>query len=83
MTEKFAKLFEDDEIGQILIFKDTDDEGCPVLAIKFDYGEYGYVTYKCGFKDNENEDAYSKLDMAFEKADKKFALKVIKAVKER
>lgn len=32
----FAKLFESEELGQILVMKDTSDEGLPCIVLVFD-----------------------------------------------
>lgn len=43
-AEEFAKIFEDSEIGQILVFK-SEKEGAPTITIK--YTEHGKIQTLC------------------------------------
>lgn len=65
MPKKFAKLFETEKFGQILIQRQRDDD--QEIAITFDPGVecIGYATFKIGFPDTEQGEAAA--DAAFEK----------------
>jgi hypothetical protein len=79
MKEKFAKLFDDTEFGQILITKDTTDDDKPQLSVKFWFEEVnGYCTY--GFEYENTKEGLDNFEKAFNDADINFAIKVVKVV---
>lgn len=79
--KEFAKIFIDDEVGQILVFKDTDRDGVPALTFKFIVDEGTFVNYQSIYSDND--EGYRKLDHYFDKADREMAMKVVVAIKDR
>jgi len=78
--KQFAKLFDDSEIGQILVVMDKDEEDCPQVTVKFWYAQVnGYCKYSFGF--TENEEGFDKQQKLFDKFDIRFALDVVAAIK--
>lgn len=74
--EKFAKLFEFEDIGQVLVTKDTDtDSDLPQVIITVQPPDLGLcnITMSFGDPDSDGTEAteadYQKRDEAFEKLD--------------
>lgn len=55
----FAKLFDSEEFGQIVVFKDTDDQDNPCIVFMFDPQVDGVENCKSrfGFKEESNRDS--------------------------
>ena len=69
--DKFAKLYEHETIGQILVMKTTNDDENP--ALKVIIGVEGVeVSAGPGYKDSD--DGWDALDAAFDKVDEEFAV---------
>ena len=70
--DKFAKLFEFDDIGQVLVIIDTDDDDQPEVQIKFQPDGLGICSFKLGgFSD------WGVADNAFRLIDSDFAHKKV------
>lgn len=54
--EKFAKLFESDELGQILVKKEENEEGEPIVTfyIDPDVDAFGICNTSMGFNDTDS-----------------------------
>ena len=54
----FAKLFESESLGQILVMKDTNDDDDPCVTVMFDPQLEGLenIKTKFGFDDEEHRD---------------------------
>ena len=54
----FAKLFESESLGQILVMKDTNDDVDPCVTVMFDPKIEGFENIKVGlgFEDDERRD---------------------------
>lgn len=62
---KFAKLFESDKYGQILVTKDTDDAGAPSIKFSCEPEGYGICSIGAGYSDTDS--GWEKRDREFEK----------------
>lgn len=58
--EKFAKLFEDEKYGQIVVLLDTDDEGDP--CVRFMTQPSGLGVCAAGISFHEHDDAQATFD---------------------
>jgi hypothetical protein len=56
-TEKFAKLFEDEKYGQILVIRDTDDEGEPCVKVMAQPHGLGICAVSLAFSNDEDAQA--------------------------
>lgn len=74
MKEKFAKLFESPEHGQVLVVRDGGEDGAPELRISCQPGGMGVCTARIGFADSDA--GWSLLDKAFDAMDEVAALKI-------
>ncbi len=61
--QDFVKLFRAEDVGQVLVMKDSDDEG-PNVTISFQAKDIGMAALKLGFKDTD--EGWAKRDRAFE-----------------
>lgn len=77
--KKFAKLFEDEKYGQVLVINSVDDEDRPALLIKFSAEGLGVCEAAMSFPDDSAEN-YDKRDKAFEEITKEKAVNGISAV---
>ena len=75
----FAKIFDTEEHGQILVKKDSDTAGDPEIRTFFIPEELGVCSVALGFPDTEA--GWSSLDKAFESVDEKWAAKHVAGVK--
>lgn len=66
MSKPFAKLFDVEDIGQILVVKRRGDDG-PELAITVCMPNGSVCDIKLGYPDND--DGWNQLDAAFEQVD--------------
>jgi hypothetical protein len=57
MTKPFAKLFEHETYGQILVLLDTDDDGDPAVKFMSCPANLGICTTKFGFKQWDRAEA--------------------------
>jgi hypothetical protein len=74
---KFAKLYEHEGIGQVLVMKTGNDEGAPSLKfiINLDGEEVAAgPTYR------DDDDGWASLDKAFDKVDEQTAVDYAKAL---
>lgn len=79
---KFAKLFEFDDIGMVLVKRDTDENGDPEVRLYFEPKGFGVCSTAFGFEEDEHEDAAAKAEKAFELIDQERAEKIIRGVLE-
>jgi hypothetical protein len=61
--EKFIKLFEFDDIGQVAVMMDTDEDCNPAVKIFFTPPDLGVCCMKLGFQDTD--DGWDKQEKAF------------------
>lgn len=78
---KFAKLFEFDDIGQVLVKRDEGDGG-PEVSLFFMPKGFGVCENKLNFSDDAERTADQKADHAFESIDRDRAEKIIRKVLE-
>lgn len=64
--EKFCKLFESEKFGQILVMKDTRDDGAPAVFVKFIPQGMGVCGPDYAFNDDNEDDAWDKVDKLFD-----------------
>lgn len=76
---KFAKLFESEKYGQILV-KNDDEDGVPQLQVFFQPEGLGVCRSAITF--TEDDDGYDKCDAAFEKCDLELAETIISPASE-
>ena len=74
--EKFAKLYENEEIGQILIELNSDDKNKPVVIIKFIPEGLGVCAVSAGFPDSDT--GWNKADEFFNSLSEDEAAKFVK-----
>ncbi len=73
--EKFAKLFEVDGIGQILVIQDSNDEGAPSVKFMFTPKDLGVCSIGPSFPDSD--EGWDDCDKFFGKVDVDFAVEFI------
>lgn len=74
--QKFAKLFEDEKYGQIVVLNDENSEYLPAILVKFSAEGFGVCETAFVYKDDE-EGSYEKRDAAFETFSHEDAVKVV------
>jgi hypothetical protein len=67
---KFAKLFEFDDIGQVLVKRDTDENGEPEVRLYFQPKGFGVCATVLNFTADDSDDEAGKAEKAFERIDK-------------
>lgn len=77
--KKFAKIFEDEKYGQILILNDECDEGHPAVLVHFTAEGLGVCKVAFTYK-HEEEDNYEKRDKAFERFTHDMAVEVVSEI---
>ena len=77
--DKFAKLFESEEYGQVLVINDKDSEDLPALVIKFTAEGLGVCEACLSYVDDSDE-SYDKRDIAFENITEVEALGAVKGI---
>lgn len=75
----FAKLFEFDDVGQVLVKLDDGDNG-PEVRIYFQPENLGVCSTAFNFKEDEDGSEWDKAEEAFNKVDEKTALGVVTQV---
>lgn len=75
---KFEKLFEFEDIGQVLVKRDTDECGDPEVRIYFYPKGFGVCSTAFGFEADENEDKTAKAEKAFDMVDRDRAEKIVR-----
>lgn len=75
MTD-FAKLFQFEEIGQVLVKLDDGDEG-PEVRIYFQPENLGVCSTAFNFEEDQKGTEWEKAEKAFEMVDEKTALSVV------
>ena len=75
---KFAKLFEFDDIGQVLVKRDTDENCEPEVRIYFEPKGFGVCATAFGFEADEKESASDKAERAFELVDRARAEAIVR-----
>lgn len=75
-ADDFAKLYRFDDIGQVLVFLETNDEGAPSLFFKVQPEGLGICSCSLNFKDSG--DGWDKAERAFADTDKARAEKVVR-----
>ena len=78
----FAKLFHFDEIGQVLVKRDTDENGDPEVRLYFEPEGFGICSTAFGFEADETEDESAKAKRAFDMVDQERAEKIIRGAME-
>lgn len=68
MQEDFCKVFNSSEFGQILVMKDTRDDGKPAIFVKF-IPCFGLCGPTFAFTDDDENAAWKKVDKLFDKID--------------
>lgn len=71
---KFAKMFESEEYGQVVVMND-DLDGLPAVVVFFQ--PEGMGVCKAALKFSDDEEGYDKCDAAFEKVDLELAESII------
>lgn len=74
---QFAKLFDVDGIGQILVMQDTNDDGNPAVKVFFKPQDFGVCCVALGFTDDD--EGWEKCDRSFEKMDAEMAAGLVRA----
>lgn len=70
----FAKIFETEELGQILVKKGHSDLGCPELQFFWQPPGFGVCMFAIEFFDNDS--GWNAMDQEFEKIDPELAMKL-------
>lgn len=78
----FAKLFHLEDIGQVLVKRDTDENGDPEVRLYFEPEGFGVCSTAFGFEADETEDESAKAERAFDMVDQERAEKIIRGVME-
>jgi hypothetical protein len=78
----FAKLYETEETGQVLVKLAEGDEG-PEVRYYFEPKGLGVCSFAFQFKDDEKGSAWDKADAAFERADEEQALRLAKGIMQK
>ena len=65
MMEKFCKIFESEEYGQILVIKDTNEKHQPQVSVKFIPQGLGVCGPDFAFSDEDESVAWDKVDRLF------------------
>ena len=78
----FAKLYETEETGQVLVKLDEGEDG-PEVRYYFEPKGLGVCSMAFQFKDDEEGSAWDKADIAFEKADEEQALRLAKGMMQK
>ena len=76
MTD-FAKLYRNDEYGQILVMKDTDDEGNPCIYF---FVEKNEILCRIGANFDDTNEGWEKRDEGFESIDEGKAIESVKSL---
>lgn len=74
MSNDFCKVF-DTELGQVVVMKDTNDEGNPCLCFYAEPSHLGVSCVRLSFKDND--EGYNALDVTFDNVTKEKALTAV------
>lgn len=74
----FAKIFETEEYGQVLVVKDINDVGNPCVNVSSEPEGYGVCTMGISYKDND--DGWEKQEAYFDSFDLADAEKAAKAI---
>lgn len=69
MQEDFCKVFNSEEFGQILVMKDTLEDGCPAVFVKFIPEGFGLCGQDFSFDDDDEDVAWEKVDKFFDEID--------------
>ena len=69
---EFAKVFETEEAGQLMVKRDSNEEGEPEVRVYFKPKELGVCSIGLGFEDTD--EGFDSADLIFSKANKKWAL---------
>lgn len=77
--QPFAKLFEYDDFGQVLVVLDTNDEGDPCISFMVSDPEIGRVTVSPAY---QGPDAEASARRHFEATDAEIAYEVISGIVE-
>ncbi len=64
--EKFCKIFESEEYGQILVIKDTNEKHQPQVSVKFIPQGLGVCGPDFAFSDEDEDLAWEKVDKLFD-----------------
>ena len=78
----FAKLYEVEETGQVLV-KLSEGEDGPEVRYYFEPEGLGVCSFAFQFKDDEKGSAWDKADAAFERADEEQALRLAKGMMQK
>lgn len=78
----FAKLFDTEEFGQIVVLNQTDDGGNPQLAFLFNPRGLGVCTIAVNFTNGDEEKCAAAADAAFDSIDEAAACNAVRAVTE-
>ncbi len=65
----FCKLFNSEKYGQILAIADTDEQGYPSVQFKFQPKDLGVCGICSSFKDDDEDEAWYKVDLYFNSLD--------------
>lgn len=80
--EKFAKIFENDEVGQILVTKGrVGEDDNPGVRITFAQPDMGQISTELGYHDDD--EGWEEADKAFEQMTEEVALEAILKIKEQ
>jgi hypothetical protein len=74
----FAKIFESKTHGQILVFKDLDDEYKPAIKVAVEPDEFNTCYINLSFSDDD--EGFDKRDLGFEKFNLEMAEKSAKQI---
>lgn len=78
----FAKLFQFEDMGQVLVKRDTDENGDPEVRLYFEPEGFGVCSTAFRFEADETEDESAKAEKAFDMIDQERAEKIIRGVME-
>lgn len=74
----FAKIFQFDDIGQVLVKRDTDNETQePEVRLYFEPKGFGVCSTAFTFEEDENEDQAVKAERAFDLVDEERAHSIV------
>lgn len=82
MPDQFCKIFESKDFGQILVIKDSNEDGNPAVSVKFIPDGFGLCGPDYAFTDEDEYVAWEKVDKLFDGIDLGKAESIAKEISE-
>lgn len=76
--DTFAKLYESQTLGQIVVMKDSNDEGDPSIKFFFQPEGFGVCCFLLNFTAVDEDAAWAKCDKAFDKVDAEMTFELVR-----